>query len=69
MRMTDDINPIEQQIKGFKTRITIKKVESAAIGGIQYLLDIRNLEQNYGLPNTFSFGQQYLDYESYFLFT
>ena len=27
------------------------------------------LESTYGLPNTFSFAQEYLDYEQYFLFT
>ena len=57
MRMTEEENPMERLVKGFKTRITVKKVDNASIGGVQYLLDVRNLEQNYGPPNTFSFGQ------------
>ena len=32
------------------------------------LKDIRHLEDNYGLPNTFTFEQAFLDYEQYFVF-
>ena len=69
MRFTEDVNVMDRRILGYKTRITAKKIQSAAIQGTQLLLDIRELEKTFGLPNTFSFAQEYLDYEQYFLFT
>jgi hypothetical protein len=42
--MTEDENPMGRLVKGFKTRITVKKVENASIGGIQFLLDVRHIE-------------------------
>ena len=33
MRMTDDINVMDRRILGYKTRITAKKIDSAAIQG------------------------------------
>ena len=63
MRFTEDVNIMDRRILGYKTRITAKKIQSAAIQGTQLLLDIRELESSFGLPNTFSFAQEYLDYE------
>ena len=68
MRFSDEINPIDRDILGFKTRISVKRIESAAIEGTVLLTNIRMLEETYGLPHTFSFAQEYLDYEQYFLF-
>lgn len=68
MRMTDEPNPIDRRIAGFKTRINIKLIDSASIQGVQMLKDIRHLEGNHGLPNTFTFEQAFLDYEQYFVF-
>ena len=68
MRLSTEINPIDRKILGFKTRITMKKVDSAAIQGVQYLKDIRYLESTYGLKNSFSYERSYLDFEQYFLF-
>ena len=63
MRFTEEVNIMDRKILGYKTRITAKKIQSAAIQGTQLLNDIRMLENTYGLPNTFSFAQEYLDYE------
>ena len=57
MRFTEDANPMDRKILGYKTRITQKKIDSAAIQGTQLLLDIRYLESTFGLPSTFSFVQ------------
>ena len=35
---------------------------------MQYLKDMRAIEEKYALPNTFSFSQEMLDYELYFVF-
>ena len=68
MRITTETNPIDRRILGFKTRISVKRIETTAYQGVQLIKDIRILEDTYGLPNSFSFQQEYLDYEQYFLF-
>lgn len=55
MRWTDETNPMDRRIKGFKSRVSIVKIEEAKEQGVPYLMDIRFIENNYGLPNTFSF--------------
>lgn len=55
-------------ITGWRQSITVKKIDQVAIQGVQYLKDLRALEEKYGLPNTYSFAQDFLDYELYFVF-
>ena len=48
--------------------IWAKRIDNAAIEGVQYLKDIRWLEKNYGVGETFSYSARYVDYEQYFTF-
>jgi Niemann-Pick C1 protein len=44
------------------------QIESAAVEGTQALLELRAIETEYGIPNTFSYAQRYLDFEAYITF-
>jgi len=39
-----------------------------AIQGVTYLLNIRKIEDEYGLDGTFSFAAEYLDFEQFLVF-
>ena len=55
------------EIIGFRQTITAVFIDSAAIEGVQLLQDIRNITDS-GPANTFSFSQEYYNYESYVVF-
>ena len=44
-------------------------VPRIAVEGVQLLIDIRAIEDEFGIPDTFSYAREYLDYEQYFRFT
>ena len=46
----------------------MKKIDEISKQGVQYLKDMRAIEEKYALPNTYSFSQEMLDYELYFVF-
>lgn len=55
------------KLVGYRQTITTKKIV-ASDEGTEYLDDVRALEAQYGLPNTYSYAQEYLDYELYYVF-
>lgn len=57
------------ELTGFRQTIVVKKIEQIAIQGVQYLKDIRAIEDKYAPPGTFSYSQDMLDYELYVVFT
>ena len=40
-----------------------------ATQGVEFLEDLRVIEKAYGLPNTYSYASDYLDFEQYVVFT
>ena len=56
------------RIVGWKDYIVVKRVGNASIQGVQFLKDIRFIEQTYGLKETWSYSHRYLDFEMYILF-
>lgn len=46
----------------------MKKIDDIAIQGVQYLKDMRAIEEKYALAGTYSYAQDFLDYELYFVF-
>lgn len=40
-----------------------------AIEGKQFLIDLRSIEKEFGLPGSYSFAPEFLDFEQYFNFT
>ena len=46
----------------------MKKIDEIAKQGVQYLKDLREIEDKYALPGTYSYSQEMLDYELYFVF-
>jgi len=61
-------NPLKRQLLGFKFSASFKRVTSIATQGPALLTDIRRLSDKYGPSGTFSFAQDYLDFEQYYTF-
>ena len=62
------MNPLLRKITGCRDQIRLKRIGNASTQGRQFLLDIRTLENEFGLEGTFSYSKSYLDYEQYFVF-
>jgi len=62
---TDEVDRV---IKGYRIKMGIKKIESAAREGVMYLDDMNTLLDTYGLPGSYSYAQEYLDFEQYVVF-
>jgi len=52
-------------MEGFRQSIMSINIESAAKEGVQFLLDIRYICDEFGIDNTFANGDRFLDYETY----
>jgi len=61
-------NEEETKITAFKMEARSVYVKSAAKEGVQLLSDINRITNTYGLGETYSFSQRYLDYETYVVF-
>lgn len=61
-------NEDETEITAFKMEARSVYVKSAAKEGVQLLSDINRITNTYGLGETYSFSQRYLDYETYVVF-
>lgn len=68
IRFSNETNPMRQKIVGYKQTMNTNQIKSVATEGPQFLTDLRFIQENYGVPGTFSYDQSYLDYEMYFLF-
>lgn len=53
---------------GFKMTITTIKIESISSWGPDILRDIRRIEKEWGVPETYSYSETFLDFEQYFTF-
>ena len=40
-----------------------KRIENSNTQGVQHLLDLRYIEETFGLPNTFDYAHPYYDFE------
>ena len=58
----------DTKITAFKMEARSVYVKSAAKEGVQLLSDINEITNTYGLGDTYSFSQRYLDYETYVVF-
>ena len=66
--LTNENRDEETRIRAFKFGIQSKKIDSVASQGVQFLLDIRSIEERYGFPGTFSYATEFLDFEQYVVF-
>lgn len=66
---SDEEDETEQRVIAYKVSVDVKKIDSVATQGVDFLVDIRRLEEEYGLPGTYSYAQEYLDFEQYVVFT
>lgn len=55
-------------IVGFRQSVQAIKIESIAVDGVNFLLDMRMITDQ-GPLNTFSFNMRYFDFESYVIFS
>lgn len=69
IRFSNVTNPMDRKIVGYRLTIGMKLIEEVSTDGVQLLVDVRNIEDKYGVPGTFSYAREYLDYEQYFTFT
>ena len=53
----------DRLIKAFKIGISVKQIDSVASQGVEFLQDIRVIENDYGLNSTYSYASDYLDFE------
>ena len=58
----------KSNLKGFRQKIKMIYIDSAAKEGVKLLLDLRAISDNYGIDRTFSYSQRYYDFESYVVF-
>lgn len=65
---TDEKNKLKRRIKGFRFTQQMKQVRWTAYDGPKVLRDIRRIEKETGLPGTYSYAQDFLDYEQYVTF-
>ena len=66
LRFTGDIR--EPGLQGKRLRasqdeVICKTIENSNTQGVQHLRDLRFIEENFGLPNTFDYAQPYYDIE------
>ena len=57
------------KIDAYKFSGLLKKVDSVASQGVKILADLRFLESEYGPEGTYSYSNEYLDFEQYVVFT
>lgn len=60
--------PQRRRLGGFRSKVYVKRIPDASTSGVQFLLDLRSLEDNYGLEGTYSFSWRFLDFEQWFTF-
>ena len=65
---SDEENISEQRIAAFRISVDVKKIDSVATQGVDFLLDIRKLEDEYGPEGIYSYAVSYLDFEQYIVF-
>jgi len=58
----------DDKIRAFRQTVNSIYIDSAANEGVDLLLEIRAITDKYGLDETYSYGQRYLDYEGYVTF-
>lgn len=68
IRFSNDTVPSERKITGYRQTASIIKIDSQSQQGPPLLKDTRWIEDTFGIPGTFSYGQEYLDFESYVTF-
>ena len=68
IRFSDEVNPADRKIIGFVNRVGVRQIDQIAYEGTQFLLDLRSIENRFGVPGTFSYAPEFLDIEQYFLF-
>ena len=66
---SDEEDISEQRIVAFKMSVDVKKIDSVATQGVDFLMDIRKLEAEYGPEGIYSYATAYLDFEQYVVFT
>ena len=48
--------PLRRRLIGFRSSIMAKRIPDASTQGVEFLTDIRKLEDTYGVKGTFSFA-------------
>ena len=48
--------PLRRRLIGFKSYISVKRIEDASVQGVKFLTDLRWLESEFGLAGTYSFS-------------
>jgi len=66
--MATESNVRTGKIIGYKDYVTRKRVSDASTEGVQYLTDLRYIEDNYGVPDTFDYDGRHLDFELFLVF-
>lgn len=59
----------QRKLIGFKSFILAHRVADAAVDGIDFLTDIRWLEEKHSFPGSFSYAMVFLDFEMWYTFT
>ena len=69
LRFSSESNELGYRpLVGYKLTATTIKIESVSSDGPAILQDLRRLEKEWGIPNTYSYAESYLDFEQYFTF-
>ena len=61
--MSYEVNPMARRILMMKDKFVYKRLESSSVHGVALLLDLRKLEKEYGLGDTFEYDWRMYDYE------
>ena len=63
------MNPAARTLIATKDDIRAKRIANSASEGVEYLYDVRLIEDNFGPKGMYSFSGRYLDFEQYITFT
>lgn len=66
--MSFEENPMARRILMMKDKFVYKRLENNSVDGVALLLDLRKLEKEYGLGDTFEFDWRMYDYELFVTF-
>ena len=52
-----------KEILGYKVSVGVRQIKNIELQGPQFLKDMRFIEENFGVKETFSYAPEYLDFE------
>ena len=52
-----------KEIQGYKISVGVRQIKNIELQGPQFLRDMRFIEENFGVKETFSYAPEYLDFE------